>query len=58
MKHVLDKLLDRGFVLLVGCQSRRVQQIDDWSLLQEREIGHGFLQGYEDLGEPLTTGSQ
>src|SRR5207237_2777790 len=36
MRHVLDKLVDRVLVLLVGCQLGLVQKILDWSLLQER----------------------
>src|SRR4029077_2942742 len=58
MRHVLDKLMDRGLVLLVGCQLGIVQKIHDWALLQERRIGDRLPQRDQCLGESLAPGGR
>src|SRR6266480_3997061 len=53
VRDVLDKLVKRRLVLLVSCETRVVQEIDDRPLPQQRQVGYRLFQRYNCLSKPL-----
>jgi hypothetical protein len=55
VQDILDKFVNCRLVVLVGGETRGMQEIDDWPLLQQRHVFYCLFPRYKSFPKPLPT---